>query len=97
MDRNWKIWPLIISVPIFHTILMYSPVIQEVFATIGMNFALVPLGAVDWLTVLVFGLTPVCLIELMKMLWIRREKTKSNPAAESLKKTELYESQKKRA
>ncbi len=79
-DRNWKIWPLIISVPIFHTILMYLPEIQEVFKTIGINFELVPLGAIDWLTVLILGLTPVGLIELLKTLWIRREKTKSNPA-----------------
>jgi P-type Ca2+ transporter type 2C len=77
-DRNWKIWPLIISVPIFHTILIYLPVIQEIFTTIGINFELVPLGAIDWLVVLTFGLTPVGLIELMKLFWIRREKTKSN-------------------
>jgi P-type Ca2+ transporter type 2C len=78
-DHNWKIWPLIISVPVFHTVLMYLPEIQDVFAGIGINFELVPLGVIDWLTVLVFGLTPVGFMELMKMLWVRREKIKLTP------------------
>ncbi len=74
-DRNWKIWPLVISMPIFQAILMYSTGIQEFFSMFGINFELAPLEAIDWFVVLAFSLLPVAIIELMKLFWIRRART----------------------
>jgi P-type Ca2+ transporter type 2C len=73
-DWNWKIMPLVLSIPIFHAVLMYIPQIQSAFGALGINFEIIPLTAIDWLIVLALGLAPVGLLELTKLVWIRKEK-----------------------
>ncbi len=76
-DRNWSIWPLIVSVPIFHALLMYVPQIQKTISAIGINLEIIPLSPIDWLVVLALGLTPIALLELTKIAQIKKEtKTK---------------------
>ncbi len=91
-DNNWKIWPLVISVPIFHLMLMYLKPLDSALVAIGIQFELVQLGIVDWAMVLIMGLAPVGFLELAKLIWIRKEKAIT-------RKTELhrkwFESQKK--
>ncbi len=73
-DWNWKIMPLVLSVPVFHAMLMYIPQIQYGFGALGINFEILPLTAIDWLIVLALGLAPVALLELTKMVWSRKER-----------------------
>ena len=73
-DWNWKIMPLVLSIPIFHIILMYVPQIQYAFAAIDIRFEIIPLSALDWLIVLALGLVPIALLELTKLVWARKEK-----------------------
>jgi magnesium-transporting ATPase (P-type) len=73
-DWNWKIIPLVFSIPIFHAILMYIPQIQNGFAAIGVSFEILPLTAIDWLIVLSLGIAPVALLEITKIVWKRKEK-----------------------
>ncbi len=80
-DKNWKIWPLIISVPIFHLMLMYIPQIDYALSTVGIRFELVQLEPLDWLVVLAMGLFPIALLELTKIIWSRKDKAKMNIAA----------------
>jgi P-type Ca2+ transporter type 2C len=74
-DKNWKIWPLILSVPIFHLLLMYVSQVNYALSAVGIRFDLVQLEPMDWLLVLVLALVPVGLLELTKIIWIRKEKT----------------------
>ena len=73
-DWNWKIMPLVLSIPVFHAILMYVPQIQYGLAEIGINFEIIQLTAVDWLVVLALGLLPIGLLEMTKIVWARKEK-----------------------
>ena len=74
-DWNWKIMPLVLSIPVFHAILMYVPQIQYGLAAIGINFEIIQLTAIDWLIVLALGLLPIGLLELTKLVWVRKERT----------------------
>jgi P-type Ca2+ transporter type 2C len=76
-DWNWKIWPFIISVPVFHALLMYVPQIQYALSAIGIRFELIQLAPIDWLIVLVLGLAPVALLELTKIMMEKREHAKA--------------------
>jgi magnesium-transporting ATPase (P-type) len=73
-DWNWKIMPLVLSIPVFHAILMYVPQIQYALAAIDIRFEIIPLAALDWLIVLALGLAPIALLELTKLVWVRKEK-----------------------
>jgi magnesium-transporting ATPase (P-type) len=73
-DNNWKIWPLILSVPIFHLMLMYLKPLDNALVAIGIQFELVQLGITDWVIILIMGLAPVGLLELAKLIWRKREK-----------------------
>jgi P-type Ca2+ transporter type 2C len=73
-DWNWKIMPLILSIPVFHVMLMYIPQIQYGFGALGINFEIIPLTAFDWLMVLGLGLVPIALLELTKLVWFRKDK-----------------------
>jgi Ca2+-transporting ATPase len=75
-DWNWKIMPLVLSIPVFHAILMYVPQIQYALAAIGINFEIIPLTFIDWLLVLALGLAPIALLELTKSVMGKREQTK---------------------
>ncbi len=75
-DWNWKIWPLILSIPIFHAVLMYVPHIQYAFSAVGIRFEIIQLAPVDWLMVLALGLAPIALLELTKIFMAKREQAK---------------------
>jgi Ca2+-transporting ATPase len=76
-DWNWRIWPLIVSFPVFHAVLMYVPQIQYAFSTIGIRVEIIPLAPIDWLIVLALGLAPVELLELTKIMIDKRELAKA--------------------
>ncbi|MFB3887903.1 MAG: cation-translocating P-type ATPase [Candidatus Bathyarchaeia archaeon] len=78
-DWNWKIMPLVLSIPVFHAMLMYIPQMQYGFAAIGINFEILPLTVIDWSIVLALGLAPVALLELTKMIWSRKDKIELKP------------------
>jgi Ca2+-transporting ATPase len=84
-DKNWKIWPLVIAVPIFHVMLMYIPQLQAALLAIGLRFEIVQLAPMDWLLVFALALTPVALLELTKIIWSRREKPKLHIAPQPQK------------
>jgi P-type Ca2+ transporter type 2C len=73
-DKNWKIWPFVIGVPVFHAMLMYVPQVQYALSVVGIRFELVALEPADWLLVLIMGLLPVALLELTKTVWARKER-----------------------
>jgi P-type Ca2+ transporter type 2C len=75
-DKNWKMWPFIIGVPLFHALLMYVPQVQFALSMIGIRFELVQLEPMDWLLVLIMSLLPVALLEMTKIVWARKEKAK---------------------
>jgi magnesium-transporting ATPase (P-type) len=83
-DWNWRIWPLIISFPIFHVILMYLPQIQYAFSVIGIRLAIIQLAPIDWLIVLALGLVPVASLELTKLMIGKIEQVTVKSAALSL-------------
>ena len=75
-DWNWKIWPLILSIPVFHAVLMYVPQIQYAFSAIGIRFEIIQLAPIDWIIVFALGLAPIALLELAKILMGKREQAK---------------------
>jgi P-type Ca2+ transporter type 2C len=75
-DWNWNIMPLVLSIPVLQTLLMYVPQIQYGLSSIGINFEIIPLTLVDWLIVLTLGLIPVGLLELTKMAWTKMKKSR---------------------
>jgi magnesium-transporting ATPase (P-type) len=77
-DKNWKIWPLVVLIPIFHVMLMYIPQMQYALSQIGIRFELTQLEPLDWLLVLALGLTPIALLELTKIIWNRKDKLKAS-------------------
>jgi P-type Ca2+ transporter type 2C len=73
-DRNWKIWPLIIAMPVFHLTLMYLPQLDYGLSLVGLKFELVQLAPVDWLLVVGMALLPIGCLELLKIAWSRKDK-----------------------
>jgi hypothetical protein len=71
-DHNWKIWPFVLSIPIVQVVLMYVPAIQYFFLKIGINLEIIQLLPTDWLIVLVLGLTPIILLESVKIAYYKR-------------------------
>ena len=82
-DWNWKIWPFIISVPVFHALLMYLPQIQYALSAIGVRFEIIQLVPIDWLIVLTLGLAPVALLEVTKIMMGKREHAKAKSESQS--------------
>ena len=72
-DWNWKIWPLMIAVPLFHAVLMYVPQTQYALSAIGIRFEIIQLASIDWLIVLALGLAPVALLELTEIMMDKRK------------------------
>jgi Ca2+-transporting ATPase len=78
-DSNWKIWPFVLAIPIVQLVLMYVPAIQYLFLKIGINLEIIQLLPIDWLIVLALGLTPITLLEVVKITYIKRTtKTQQN-------------------
>jgi magnesium-transporting ATPase (P-type) len=84
-DTNWKMWPLIFSIPIFHVLLMYIPPLDQALVAVGIQFELVQLGLMDWVLILIMGLIPIGLLELAKIVWIRKDKIDSEKSQEAQK------------
>jgi P-type Ca2+ transporter type 2C len=70
-DSNWKIWPFILAIPIVQLVLMYIPAIQYFFVKIGINLQIIQLAPIDWLVVLALALTPIFVLELVKIAYIK--------------------------
>ena len=71
-DPNWKIWPFVLSIPIVQLVLMYVPGIQYLFLKIGINLGIIQLLPIDWLIVLALGLTPILIIESLKIAYYKK-------------------------
>ena len=73
-DMNRKIWLIILSIPIVHLILMYTPMIQYGLLGLGINLEIIQLTSIDWLIVLSLGLIPIALLESTKLIQHKNRK-----------------------
>lgn len=79
-DANRRIWPFVLAIPIAQLVLMYIPAVQSLLAAIGFNLEIIALAPTDWLVVLALGLTPVLMLESVKVLYARAEVDSNNKA-----------------
>jgi Ca2+-transporting ATPase len=77
-DRNWAIWPFILSVPLAHLFLMYIPQLQQILLKFGVNFEIIQLTGIDWAIVIAIGLIPIFLLEIYKTWLIKSSARKTN-------------------
>ncbi len=77
-DRNWAIWPFILSVPLAHLFLMYIPQLQQILLKFGVNLEIIQLTGIDWAIVIAIGLVPIVLLELYKTWLLKSSTRKTN-------------------
>ena len=68
----WFAIVAVISLPILHIIIMYSPIQQAFLKPLGIAFEVIRLDLFDWLIAIVLGLTPIMVLELYKYIMKKR-------------------------
>ncbi len=63
------IWFLVLFAPAMHVILMYSVFFQNTLGILGLNIALIALSLVDWIFVILAAVSPILILELMKLIY----------------------------
>ena len=56
-----------------HYLLMYVPIVNEILATYGLNFYLIPLTAYDWMICILLSLPAIIGVELYKWRFRKRD------------------------
>ena len=65
-DGYWFAYLMVFSMPIFHLLVMYIPLIQQIALIIGFRVDVIPLDPIDWIICLLAGLLPIFSIESYK-------------------------------
>ena len=65
-ESFWFTWVAVLSLPIIHLIMMYTPHLQQSLQNIGILFEVIPLDPFDWIICLIFGFLPIIILELYK-------------------------------
>ena len=68
-DSHWFVYLMVFSMPIFHLIIMYIPVIQNIISSnnlLQIRFDIIPLGFTDWIIVIVASILPIASLEAAK-------------------------------
>ena len=55
-----------------HLLLMYNPLVNEILATYGLNFYIIPLTAYDWIICILLALPAIIGVELYKWKFRKR-------------------------